>query len=76
MNYKRLVCMSFGALFGAFCYWQNYGLTTTSMTYHGQIPKAFEGCKIVKVSDLQNAEFGKNNARLLRKIENASPAKK
>ena len=73
MNYKRLACVGAGALLGIFCYWQNYGITTTSMVYHGQVPKAFDGYKIVQVADLQNTEFGKENARLVRKIEAASP---
>ncbi len=73
MKRKRLACMGLGALFGIFCYWQNYGITTTSMTYHGQVPKAFDGCKIVQVADLQNTEFGRDNARLVRKIEASSP---
>ena len=37
------------------------------------LPNDFQGYKIVQVSDLHNAEFGKNNNDLLFAIENASP---
>ncbi len=37
------------------------------------IPDAFDGYRIVQISDLHNAEFGKDNSRLITKIKEANP---
>ncbi|WP_304509110.1 metallophosphoesterase [Anaerotignum sp.] len=56
-----------------FLYWQNNGLMLTQKTYSKNVPKGFDGYKILQVSDLQNKAFGGNQERLLEKIENATP---
>lgn len=57
----------------AFLYWQNHGLTVTEMEYNGEVPAAFNGYKILHLSDLQNQGFGKNQKTLLKKIKTISP---
>ncbi len=37
------------------------------------LPQSFEGFRIAHVSDLHNAEFGKNNEKLLKMLEEANP---
>lgn len=37
------------------------------------LPSEFDGFKIVQISDLHNAEFGKDNKRLLKKIKKCDP---
>ena len=58
---------------GAFLYWQDNGITVSSMIYEGEIPKPFDGCRILQVSDLQNKVFGKDQEPLLRKMEYSAP---
>lgn len=38
-----------------------------------KVPKAFNGYKILQLSDLHNVSFGKNNIRLLKKVEKIAP---
>jgi predicted MPP superfamily phosphohydrolase len=38
-----------------------------------KLPAAFDGYKIVQISDLHNEQFGEKNKRLLRKIEKLEP---
>ncbi len=60
--------------FLAFCLWQNTWLTVTKYDFtHSEIPVAFDGYRIVQISDLHNATFGKENARLLAEIESLEP---
>lgn len=40
---------------------------------NSKIPKAFDDFKIVQVSDLHNKSFGKNNEKLLKKIDGEKP---
>jgi Predicted phosphohydrolases len=39
----------------------------------GKIPPAFDGYRILQLSDLHSACFGKNNARLMKKVLEAQP---
>ncbi len=74
MKYKRtLGCICAGLLLGAFLYWQDNGLMLTKMTYSGDVPKAFDGYKILQVADLQNKVFAKEQKPLLRMIEQSAP---
>ena len=58
----------------AYLLWGNYAVTVTEYTVTDEeIPAAFDGFRIVQVSDLHNAAFGKGNRRLLEKIKAADP---
>ena len=47
-----------------FCIWQDNDISVTSQSYNSnKIPNAFNGFKIVQISDLHNTSFGKNNSR-------------
>lgn len=54
--------------------WGNKALELNEITiYSENLPEAFEGFRIAHVSDLHNDEFGKDNIKLLKLIENADP---
>lgn len=40
---------------------------------NNKIPKDFDGFKIIQISDLHNKSFGKNNEKLLKKVEDEKP---
>ena len=57
-----------------FCNFQNKHLETTNYTYEAeQLGADLEGYRIVQISDLHNAKFGKNNKRLIDKIRECDP---
>ena len=72
---KRLVLMSVAALlFIIWVIWGNKALTAEKIViYDSGIPSAFNGFRIVQVSDLHNAEFGRGNNELLEVIEDCRP---
>lgn len=73
---KKLLGLGlFSALsFSSFLYWQNNIITITRHTIKkNNLPKEFNGFKIIQVSDLQNKSFGKNHNILLNKISNLEP---
>ena len=50
----------------AFLYWQNSSLTVSQYDIPlSGLPKEFDGCRIVHLSDLHNKRFGKRQKRLL-----------
>lgn len=54
--------------------WGNTALVLTEYTVQDpDIPAAFDGFRIVQVSDLHNGEFGRDNGRLLELIRAAQP---
>ena len=54
--------------------WGNTSLVLTEYTVQDpDIPAAFDGFRIVQVSDLHNGEFGRENGRLLELIRAAQP---
>lgn len=54
--------------------WGNTALTVNTITISNRrIPTSFSGFKIAQVSDLHNAEFGENNARLLKLLSKNEP---
>lgn len=54
--------------------WGNTALMVNTVAISGsRIPAAFSGFRIAQVSDLHNAEFGKNNAELLKLLSESSP---
>ena len=54
--------------------WGNTALTVSNIKISSShIPAAFSGFRIAQVSDLHNAEFGKNNAELLKLLSESRP---
>lgn len=59
---------------GIFLHWNNTALQVTQYTISSsRIPENFDGFRIVQISDLHNAKFGKDNSRLLEKIRSQAP---
>lgn len=57
-----------------FCNFQNKHLETTHYTYKAeQLGADLEGYRIVQISDLHNAKFGKNNQKLVDRIRECEP---
>lgn len=62
------------ALFILWLIWGNITICTTHFAIEsGRLPAAFSGFRIVQLSDVHNAVFGKANARLLEKVKAAKP---
>ncbi|MBK5251519.1 MAG: metallophosphoesterase [Peptostreptococcaceae bacterium] len=58
----------------AFCMWQNNSIVVSNSDYSSaNVPVEFDGFKIVQISDLHNKMFGKDQIRLLEKMESLSP---
>jgi len=72
---KRLLivfCLVLAA--AAFAWQQTNAVKTTRYTWQSdRVPFAFDGYRIVQVSDLHNKRFGEGQKRLLRAIRNAKP---
>lgn len=52
----------------------NKSLQTSNYTISDpQIPESFSGFRIAHISDLHNAEFGKDNRRLIKRIQEMNP---
>lgn len=57
-----------------FCNFQNKHLETTHYTYETeQLGVDLDGYRIVQISDLHNAKFGKNNQKLVDRIRECEP---
>ena len=74
-RYRRLgAILIFFAILSSLLLWGNRSIVTTEYTVSSPaLPAAFEGLRIVQISDLHNNSFGKENRRLLRAMENAAP---
>lgn len=54
--------------------WENsFPVLTTYTIYRVDLPDAFDGCRIVQISDFHNTTMGKDNQRLLSLVRQASP---
>jgi len=52
----------------------NITLTTTEITVTSErLPDSFSGFRIAHISDLHNTEFGRNNTRLLNRLQEIAP---
>lgn len=61
-------------LLGLFCYVQNNALVTTKLEIESSnIPKAFNGYRIVQLSDLHGKSFGPNQDRLIQRVKKSEP---
>lgn len=57
-----------------FFYWQNNDIVITKSVYSASgVPKAFDGFKILQISDLHNKEFGKNQSELMKYTKKLQP---
>ena len=65
-------CAFIMSLYGFVWGWQRMEVRTVAVGLRN-LPNAFEGYRIVQISDLHNVEFGKNNEKLLSMIKEAKP---
>lgn len=71
---KLIVFLIAAALIWLFVWGSNNWIQTTEYTVSSEeLPVAFDGKKIVQISDLHNAMFGKNQRSLIKKVEKAEP---
>ena len=71
---KRLWLIPLAALLAAWAWWGNQSLTVSEYRIRSdEIPAGFHGVRIAQISDLHNAEFGRENGRLLEKLAEAEP---
>jgi len=74
---KRILALTLAVLvcvFAIYVYADNNRITVTEITYENEkLPVAFDGFKIVQVSDLHNKKFGKEQSGLLELVKNAEP---
>lgn len=63
-----------GAAVACFLYWQDNAVSATQYTYSNKkIQPAFDGFKIVHISDLHNKRFGAGQRRLVKIVRDAVP---
>ena len=54
--------------------WSNLSIEVNGYTVESSLlPQAFDGFRIAHISDLHNAQFGKNNSALIKKLREAQP---
>lgn len=71
---KLIVFVILAAMIVLFAWGSNNWIQTTEYTISSEkLPAAFDGKKIVQVSDLHNASFGNGQKSLIKKVENAKP---
>ncbi len=69
-----IIIILFITVFCIFSIWQNNSIVTSNFNYSSsEVPKDFDGFKIVQISDLHNKVFGKEQDKLLEKVANISP---
>ena len=75
-NKKKLLGIAVVAflLFTGWILWGNTALMVTELTIkNDKIPSGFSGFRIAQISDLHNAEFGKENEKLLSMLKECEP---
>lgn len=72
---KGIICfIIIMIVFALWLYWGNHSVQVTNIRVVDEsIPEHFNGFVIVHISDLHNAQFGKNQQILLGKISDANP---
>lgn len=60
-------------VWGGIWYSNKWVQTTEYTVASEELPEAFNGLKVVQVSDLHNATFGRNQSSLIEKVEAADP---
>ncbi|MBQ2830370.1 MAG: metallophosphoesterase [Oscillospiraceae bacterium] len=70
---RRIVCAA-ALLLTLFLIWGNRSLQTEEFVFSSErLPASFDGFRIVQISDLHGAQFGRGNARLIAAVEAAEP---
>ncbi|MFD1848539.1 metallophosphoesterase [Oceanobacillus bengalensis] len=71
---KGIIILCVAIFIVIFSYTQNNLLSTTKITVRsGMLPSTFDGYKIVQLSDLHSKQFGKNQTRLVKRVETERP---
>ncbi len=73
---KITLCMLSAIIFALLIWtiWGNTALTVSNIKISSsRIPPAFSGFRIAQISDLHNAQFGKNNIKLLELLSENEP---
>ena len=69
-----LIILLIFILFVLWLVWSNKTLAVTKITVTSdKLPQSFSGFRIAQISDLHNAEFGKDNEALIKKLKNTNP---
>ncbi len=71
-----VIFVTFIILIGLFAFfsWQNNSITVNKITFTSEkVPEAFDGYRILHISDLHNKNFGNNQKNLLSKIKQLEP---
>jgi len=68
------VLLVLAALVAALLLLSKYGLSVTRLSLEfDDLPRGFDGFKIVQLSDLHGSEFGRDNARLIKAVADEEP---
>ena len=74
MKKKKLIILLILLACIGYLVWDNTTFMVSEFTVKSdKIPKAFDGYKIVQISDLHNAEFGNDNEKLFEAIKKEKP---
>lgn len=69
-----MIIVLFMVIFSIFSIWQNNSIVISNYDYeNSDVPFDFNDFKIVQISDLHNKVFGKEQSKLLEKVEGLSP---
>ncbi|MBQ3497009.1 MAG: metallophosphoesterase [Oscillospiraceae bacterium] len=71
---RRYIVCAAALLLTLFLIWSNLSLQTEEFIFSSErLPASFDGFRIVQLSDLHGAQFGRDNARLVAAVEEANP---
>ena len=73
-RFKWIIAAILLAAFSTWLLWANKALELNVLTVtESELPDAFNGFRIVHISDLHSTEFGRNNQYLINMIRDAQP---
>ena len=68
------ICLVIIIVITCYLIWENNQIQITNYTAQSsKLPEIFNGFRIAQISDLHNAQFGKDNVRLLEKLKSTKP---